>query len=716
MNESGIRSPRQQSSDDDWRVGSDIGGTFTDIAWIDKTGVLHTAKVPSTPANYGQGVATGLNQLAIQHELAHSQLTEMVHGCTIATNAILEGKGARTALVTTAGFRDVLELRRIRVPRLYEPLYVKPAPLAPRNLRFEVRERIDANGDVVQAINDSDLHEIAHKIRQAGVQAVAVCFLHSYRNPEHERRAGQLLGQLLPDLFITLSVDVLPQIREYERTSTTVINAYVGPTVKHYLNAMREELDKTGTTAKLMMMQSSGGTVSARSVLEKPAQIVECGPAAGVVGAAWLCECLGINSAITFDMGGTTAKASMIEDGQLNYADNYEVGASMSAAGAVAGGAGYALKLPVIDISEVGAGGGSIVRIDLGGAIRVGPDSAGAAPGPACYNQGGIDATVTDANVVSGFLNQQGLAGGTVPIEAALSHHAIEQAVAKPMGLSAHEAAFGVHQVANATMVRAIKAVTTYRGRDPRDFAIIAFGGNGGVHGAGVARALEVRRLIVPPAAGVFSAVGLLVAERSVTLGSAFPTALNTIDPQAVEDRISSLRTDCERLLESNGADTQVGVSVEMRYVGQAFELTIALPKDDQAKAQPKIDLSEPARARLREAFDLEHERRFGHRFDASSQVEIVSLQVRATITDGQRPNSLKMQTEPALTTSRQVYFGNPYGLMKTPVLTRQQLDQTARPGPFIIDEYEGTTVVPPDAKAHRDAFDNIVIDLIYQD
>lgn len=688
-----------------WRAGTDIGGTFTDIAYIDEEGFLFTEKVPSTPGNYGRAVVDGLGGLAEKQSLDPSSLKEMVHGCTVATNAILEGKGARTALVTTAGFRDVLELRRIRVPRLYEPLYQKPSPLAPRNLRFEIEERIGADGGVVQPLSEEDVIKAADAIRAASVEAVAVCFLHSYRNPEHERRAGEILREMLPDLFITLSIDILPQIREYERTSTTVINAYVGPPVRRYVDSMANDLASSGMNADIMIMQSSGGTVGANSVMEKPAQIIECGPAAGVVGAAYLCEKLGIDSAITFDMGGTTAKGSLIEDGSLIYAENYEVGASMSTAGTIAGGAGYALSLPVIDISEVGAGGGSIVRIDRAGAIKIGPESAGAVPGPACYDAGGTSPTVTDANVVIGFLNQTGLAGGTVPIKADLARQSIHDVVATPLGLELLQAAYGVHEVANATMVRALKAVTTYRGRDPRDFAIIAFGGNGGVHGAGMARSLEVRRVIVPPAAGVFSAVGLLLAKRSVTVVGAFPAILSSISGDDIAPLKGALEQQSCGLLNLGKDDAIFEYAIDMRYIGQAFELSIPFAGKT---------FSPEAKSALREAFEDEHERRFGHKFDQENHVEIVALKVTATARDSTTPARLRVHKPSAVPAMREAYFGTEFGLMQTPVITRGELSSTPRKGPLIVEEYEGTTVVPPDASAHLDALDNIVIDLEY--
>lgn len=689
----------------DWRAGTDIGGTFTDIAYIDHEGFLFTEKVPSTPDNYGRGVVGGLGALAEKQSLDPGGLAEMAHGCTVATNAILEGKGAKTALLTTAGFRDVLELRRIRVPRLYEPLYTKPSPLSPRNLRFEIQERVAADGSVVTPLDEEDVKRAAEKIRASRAEAIAVCFLHSYRNPEHERRTGELLRQLLPEMFISLSVDVLPQIREYERTSTTVINAYVGPPVRRYVEGMIGDLSRSGMNADIMIMQSSGGTVGSASVLEKPAQIIECGPAAGVVGAAYLCEKLGISSAITFDMGGTTAKGSLIEANQMIYAENYEVGASMSTAGTIAGGAGYALSLPVIDISEVGAGGGSIVSIDRAGAIKIGPESAGAVPGPACYNAGGTLPTVTDANVVIGFLNQTGLAGGSVPIDAELSTRAIDQVVASPLGLDPVKAAYGVHEVANATMVRALKAVTTYRGRDPRDFSIIAFGGNGGVHGAGMARSLEVRRVIVPPAAGVFSAVGLLVAKRSVSVVGAFATTLTRMDGDAASPVRAALETQAMGLLNLQPSEAMFEYALDMRYTGQAFELSIPVPGGE---------ISPAAANALRAAFEEEHERRFGHSFDESNDVEIVALRVTASARDNHTPPRIRAQKVAPREEVRRVYFGETFGFIETPVISRGDLTSAARKGPLIVEEYEGTTVVPPDATAQLDSLDNIVIELEY--
>ena len=601
----------------DQRVASDIGGTFTDIAYIDDDGRLMTGKVPSTPENYAAGVVTGIGDLLTRAELASGRVGELLHGCTVATNAILEQKGAATALLTTRGFRDILELRRIRVPRLYEPLYVKPPPLVPRRRRLEITERMDAAGRVLTALDEADVVRAIERLAEMEVEAVAVCFLHAYANPAHERRVGEMLRAAMPGAFISLSVDVLPEIREYERTSTTVINAYVGPPVKRYLDSMVEDLSAAGLTRRLMVMQSSGGILDAATAADRPAQIVECGPAAGVIAARELGRRSGYPDLITFDMGGTTAKAAIIEKGRLMSADEFEVGGGISTGGALGGGGGYALKLPAIDISEVGAGGGSIVWIDKAGALKVGPESAGAVPGPACYGQGGEAPTVTDANVVLGYLSQTTLAGGSVEIEAEYSRRAIVEQIARPLGRDLMETAHGIHTVANANMMRAVKAVTTYRGRDPRDFSLVAFGGNGGVHGVDLARVLRISKVIVPPAAGVFSAIGLLNANRELNLSAAFCTTISDIDVTAAERVWADLEAEVRARF--SGEALAFRRLADMRYGGQAFELTVPLPDGP---------LDSAALAALGEAFEDEHERRYGHKFAGAHELEIVNLRL----------------------------------------------------------------------------------------
>ena len=689
-----------------FRISADIGGTFTDIACLSPEGTLTTAKTPTTPDDYARAILAAIAEVTDRLGLAPDRFDEILHASTIATNAILEGKGARTALVTTEGFRDVLELRRIRVPRLYEPLYRKPAPLVPRRLRMEVPERLGPRGEVVRDLDTDAVRTVAAHLADQAVEAVAICFLHSYTNPDHEREAERILREMLPEgTFVCASHNVLPEIREYERTSTTVVNAYIGPVISQYLSALQDRLRDAGLSGRLLMMQSGGGLLDVDRVIERPATVVESGPAAGVVGAARLGGKAGHGDVITFDMGGTTAKASLIEGGRLVSTDEYEVGGGISMSSALAKGGGYALKLPVIDVSEVGAGGGSIVRIDAGGALKVGPDSAGAVPGPACYDAGGTDATVTDANVVLGYLNPSALAGGAVPIDAGLSREAIERSVCRPLGRDLHAAAWGIHRLANSAMMRAVKAVSTYRGRDPRDFALFAFGGNGGIHAAALARELGMTKVIVPPGAGVFSAVGLLFTDHEVTRSAAFGRTL-AVGESVLEDMAAVL----ERLEGAVRAELgeapalRLAWRADLRYRGQGFELAVDLPHGPLGTA---------SLAALRAGFEDEHRRSYGHDL-GDHAIEIVTLRAIGTIPP-QGPDTIRDAGQPRRSEhgmSRAAYFGPEHGLIETPVVTRADLEQTSRPGPLIVEEYEGTTVVPPGCGALRDPGGNIVITL----
>ena len=689
------------------RIAADIGGTFTDIALIMDTGAVATWKTPSTPAEYATAVIDGIKALMRSMSLPLEEVAEVLHGCTVATNAILERKGARTALVTTKGFRDLLELRRIRVPRLYDPLYVKPEPLAPRGHCLEVLERIGPRGEVITPLAEEDVYRAADHIRRHGIEAVAVSFLHSYANPAHEIAVAEILRRELPDLFITPSFEVLPEIREYERTSTTVINAYVGPPVRRYLGALSSRLKEEGIHAPLLVMQSSGGMLASDAVLEQPAQIVECGPAAGVVGAAHLARTCGQPNLITLDMGGTTAKASIIEAGEVLKTDEYEVGGGISLSSRLVKGGGYALKTPVIDISEVGAGGGSIVWLDKAGNLKVGPQSAGASPGPACYGAGGTRPTVTDANVVLGYLNPVSLAGGAVPVNADMARSVIAGEIARPLGRDPLVIAHGIHVLANASMMRAVKAVSTHRGRDPREFALLAFGGSGGVHAVGLARALGIRRVIVPPAAGVFSALGLLLSEVGLTRKQAFLRRTDRIVPDEWDRTYAELEARIRESIGRSGESVSFRRFADLRYEGQAFELSVpvtgpASPESLQALAQ---------------SFEEEHERTYGHRFPGSKAVETVSLGVNGVAQSEGRnapgdAASWQSHAAGSLSTSvRQAFFGPHVGSLETTVISRAGLDSEPKPGPMVIEEYEGTIVVPPGASARLDGAGSVIID-----
>ncbi|MCY4467649.1 MAG: hydantoinase/oxoprolinase family protein, partial [Thiotrichales bacterium] len=622
------------------------------------------------------------------------------------------------------------------VPTSCEPLYERPPPLVPRQFRFEVGERTGPRGEVLRPLDEADVRAAAERIRAAGIEAVAVCYLHSYSNADHERRTGEILREILPGAFISLSVDVLPQKLEYERTSTTVINAYVGPPVKHYVRSMVSQIQDAGIGGRLMVMQSSGGILDADAVAESPARIVECGPAAGVVGARHFAARAGFDNVITLDMGGTTAKASLIEGGRITFAEEYEVGGGMSSRSALMGGGGYALKLPVIDISEVGAGGGSIAGLDKAGSLKVGPQSAGAVPGPACYDTGNDEPTVTDANVVLGYLNPESLAGGSVRVRPERAHEAIRARLANPLRRDVVETAFGVHTVANANMMKAVKAVTTYRGRDPRDFTLIAFGGSGGVHAVDLARVLQVRRVVLPVAAGVFSALGLLFSNLEMNETVPFLHLAAGAPLDEAERRYEALAKRISAVVGGARDDIRFSRQADVRFAGQAYELTVPFgevpDEGDWKQGESGVDpggngemgarrpvpddarLDARAVADLCGRFEAEHLARYGHAFSGEFPVEIVNLRLVGT----RRPAGTvePARFDPASHAGpderRNVYFGPAAGLVETPVIGRGRLGAEPCPGPMIIEEYEGTCVVPPACSAGLDGLGNVVIEL----
>ena len=691
------------------RISADIGGTFTDIAFLRNDGVLITRKILSTPDDFARAVVMGILELINEINEPPESFSEVLHGCTVATNAILESKGAKTALITTKGFRDVLEMRRIRMPVLYDPLYVKPVPLIPRERRYEIEERLDGNGKIITKINRNNLKDIINNIRDDNVESIAVTLIHSYANDKHERIIGEILSNELPKCFVTLSVDILPEIREYERTSTTAINAYVGPPVKSYVNSLINILKESGFTSNLLMMQSSGGMMDAETVVKNPAQIVECGPAAGVIGSAHLGRLTNMNNLITLDMGGTTAKASLIENGNLMTTDEYEVGGGINLSSKLIKGGGYALKTPVIDISEVGAGGGSIVWIDKVGQLKVGPKSAGASPGPVCYKNEGTEPTLTDANVVLGYLNPSSIAGGTVLIDYEAAYNSLNDKIAVPLNQNVMELAYGIHLIANSTMMRAVKAVSTYRGRDPREFTIIAFGGCGGIHVVELARSLQIDRALIPLSAGVFSALGLLVSDIESTLSRSYFRSFIHTSPDEMNKFYEELEDNINKNLGSNSDLISISRFADMRYEGQAFELTVPVPNGK---------LNQLNISHLPELFESEHESTYGHRYPGDKNVQIVNLRTTGKLESNFRRNIdvNKMQEYNTRKTfknnDRKAYFGKNFGYINTPVINRWDLTQKPHNGPIIVEEYENTIVIPPDSNMRLDDFGNILIEI----
>ncbi len=681
-----------------YRVGIDIGGTFTDIVLAGEDGSRAHCKVLTTPDDFGRAISEGLAQLMQRHGVRPEQIARIVHATTVATNAILEGKGASTGLVTTEGFRDVLEMRRLRIPEMYTLGYPKPPPLVPRRLRFEVGERMGPRGEVRRPLDEASARAAAAQLAAAGVESVAIALLHSYANPAHEKRVAEIVAAALPNAFITCSSDILPEIREYERTSTTVINAYLGPILRGYFASLRRHLGALGIAAPVDIMKSDGGVMSVRMAAEKPAYLVESGPAAGVIGAAKLGAREKARDCLTLDMGGTTAKASIVERGQVARTGDYEVGAGINLSSKLVMGGGYALKLPVIDISEIGAGGGSIVSVDRGGLLHVGPKSAGAAPGPVVYDRGGADPTFTDAVVALGYLNPSRLLGGDLPLNAGKARAVLEERVARPLGRDLRDTAYGIFEVACGTMVRAVKAVSTYRGRDPRDFALFAFGGNGPVVGAAIADLLEMREVVIPLAPGVFSAVGLLLSDIEQEKSRAFLRPLSSVDAGEME----AVYAEIERALRADFAadgygEAEVALArfADLRYAGQAHELSVPFSAE---------------RAAMAEAFGAEHARTYGHRAEAEA-VECVALRVKGRVVKAREepPPPPLAKANGAAPASRAADFGPRHGQVEAPVLTRAALAAAGtRAGPLIVEEYDSTTIVPPGWSARVDAAGNI--------
>ena len=683
------------------RVGIDIGGTFTDLVAIDSAGQVRTHKLASTPHDYGEGIAEGLRVLLAEG----TTVSEVLHGTTVGSNTVLEGKGARTALMTTRGFRDILEIRDLRMPVLYDLHWSKPRALVERRLRLEVTEKLRPDGTVSVPLDPASVDTAIGILRAENVQSVAICLLHSYANPAHERAVARHVRAALPDIAVSVSHEILPEIKECPRTSTTVINAYVQPAVRAYITALDARLRALGIAAGLQLMQSNGGLAAAEFAAAAPAHIIESGPAAGVVGGAVLARHLREPRLITFDMGGTTAKAGLVENGDVLRSEALEVGGGVMVGSRLLVGAGYMLKLPAIDLAEVGAGGGSICRLDAAGAPKVGPESAGADPGPVCYGRGGTAPTITDCNLVLGYLDPAGLVGGTLRMDTNAARAAIEHELAQPMRCSVEEAAFGMLRLATATMMRAIRAVSVERGRDPRLFSLLAFGGNGPLFAAGIAAELGVGRVIVPPMPGLFSAFGLLVADTEHHATQSLRTRLSAADPSQIARTLDMLATAGAQRLTRDGfppARQSFRHAASARYLGQSSEIEVPLPDGLDAAV---LLTSLPS------LFAAEHERTYGFRAPDDEEVELIGLSVvaRGMPEQPRLPDRIP-PSGTSVSAARRAWFPDA-GWIDIPVVTRAALS-ASRSGPLIIQEYDATCLVPRGAAAILDAFGNIILSL----
>jgi len=703
-----IKSKNGERSMSGYRVGVDIGGTFTDIVLIDENGNVLTKKISSSVDNYAQAIVDGLAYVFETHGLTGSDVLELLHGTTVASNAILEHKGAKTGLIGTKGFRDILEIGNLRVPKLYDLQWNKPPALVDRYLRLMVNERINNRGAVLTPLDMEEVEAAVDKLIAEDVEVIAVALINSFANPAHEHAIRDVINRKAPGIPVCISHDVLPEIKEYERTSTTVINAYLLPIVATYLEVLQRELTSAGIVSPLLLMQSNGGLTTAEAASRLPCHIVESGPAGGVVGSHAFGSKLGLKNVITFDMGGTTAKASLIEGGEYTRSMEFQVGGGILTGSRLMTGAGYLLKVPAIDLAEVGAGGGSMIWIDAGGSLQIGPESAGSEPGPVCYGIGGTEPTVTDANVVLGYLNPNYLVGGELKIDAEKSRAVLEEKIAKPLGLDSAHAAYGAHRIAISNMIRAIRAVSSERGRDPRDYAMVPFGGNGPLFAAGMAAELRMKRIVVPPSPGLFSSFGLLYADVEHHYSCTVQRVIREMDPAALTGVWDELEAQAREQLETDGFKEdrmQFRRAANMHYKGQQFELTVNAPEGDLTPA--KI-------AELEEAFGQEHERTYGHRAGAAEPVELVNVQLIGTgVPERPRmPDRITAQVRAAgVMVPRQAYFGPETGWLETPVLGRADLAEKIT-GPAIIEEYDATCLIPPGATAHLDETGNILIDL----
>ncbi len=679
-----------------WRIGIDIGGTFTDVALVEETsGRIGIAKVLTTPEDFGQAVMQGINLGLRQQGIDASAVSLLAHATTVVTNALLENKGARAGFISTRGFRDLLELRRSSRSDLYDLFQDAPAVLVPRRWRFEISERVDAQGEIVTPLDESEVAGIVTAIQQAGLQTVGVSLLFSFLNDAHERRLGAQLRAALPDVGVFLSCDVLPEIREFERASTTAVCAYVGPLLAGYLDRLQRATTSLGLP-DLHVMGSSGGVIDIAEALRMPAAVVESGPAAGVIAAALAGRQLGLANLISFDMGGTTAKASVIADGEIAVTADYEVGGSGNA-NRWQNGSGHPIRVPVIDLAEVSAGGGSIAWVDPGGSLRVGPHSAGAAPGPAGYGAGGTQPTVTDANLVLGYLDRESLLGGNLIVDIAAAECAIDTAVARPLGLSVPEAAARIAEIVNASMAEALRIVSVERGHDAREFSLVAFGGAGPVHAAWLAEELQIPEVIVPPVPGAFSALGLVASDLKRDYVRTLYADLGSIDPARVADALGLMETSGVAMLQAARvpADHQALLrQVDLRYRRQAYELTV--PLADGAVTRASLDAAAAA-------FHAKHELTYGHA-NPAEPVQLVNLRLSAV---GRLPAlTLAQPGDPAAghMRHRDIWFAQT-GFIPTPVHWRPGLEGgRVIPGPAVIEALDSTTVIPPGWAAAVDA------------
>ncbi len=706
-------------SEGSFRLGCDIGGTFTDFVLLDdQTGKLWIHKCLTTPGDPSDAVEAGIRALERSTPGFLAGLEEVIHGTTLVINAIIERKGAPTGLITTRGFRDVLELGREIRYAPYDMLAEFPEPLVPRRLRREVDERVRADGSVLRPLDPEQARQVVRSLVEDGVRSIAVCLLNSFENPVHERELRSIVAEEAPEVSVSISYEVLPQIREYERTSTTVANAYVKPLTSSYLSRLRGRLGSLGFGGKLFVMLSSGGVTSAETAAHVPVRIIESGPTAAVIAGQYYGKRFGLPEMFCFDMGGTTAKSCLIQGGEAGVVPTFEVGRVQR----FQKGSGLTIQVPVVDLMEIGAGGGSLARVSRLGTLQVGPESAGADPGPVCYGQGGVEPSVTDADLVLGYLDGEHFLGGEMRLDRDAARRAIAERIARPLGVDLIQAVWGIHDLINETMAAAAKTHIAEKGGNPRVVTVTAFGGAGPVHAYGLAKKLGAPRLLVPPNAGVGSAMGFFTAPRAFDLVRSHKVALKEADLGELEGIYRELEAEGRRTLERGGSLQRLSFdrSVDARFVGQGSETNVPLPAGEMTALSPKD---------LRRRFDEVYERLYGRTYP-DSDLELVSFRVRASLPEkllelprlepasgeggaGGAGDAAPADPAAALKGERPAYCALTGDYVSHGVYDRYRLGPGARfSGPAIVEERESTVVVGRDASVRVDSFGFLWIDL----
>ncbi|MCP3687223.1 MAG: hydantoinase/oxoprolinase family protein [Gammaproteobacteria bacterium] len=689
-----------------YRLGCDIGGTFTDFVLInDVTGEFQTYKCLTTPADPSDAVETGIRQFLEKTPGFMDQVTEVIHGTTLVINAIIERKGSKTGLITTKGFRDVLELGREKRYDAYDIFSEYPEPLVPRFRRLEINERIASDGRVLQKIDPQEVRNVIHQLKRSGIESLAVCLINSYENPAHELAVKKLVEEEAPELFLSTSVEVLPQIREYERSCTTAVNAYVKPITSRYLKKLNARLQAFGFDGKLFIMLSSGGITSIETATEFPVRIIESGPTAAVIASQHYGKLYDIDDMFCFDMGGTTAKSCLIQKGHAGLVSTFEVGRVSR----FKKGSGLPIQVPVVDLMEIGAGGGSIARVNKMGTLKVGPESGSADPGPACYGLGGEEPCVTDADLVLGYLDPDFFLGGSMQLHSETAAAAINKKLAEPMGISIVESAYGIHDLINETMAAAAKTHIAEKGGNPGLVTVTAFGGAGPVHAYGLAKKIGAARVLVPPLAGVGSALGFFTAPVAFDHSRSHRVVLDEADFAEIETLFKSIEQDCIEILKDSARPEQVIIerTILMRFVGQGAETDLAI----DTRAFDSWTVTD-----IRNLFDKEYKRLYGRTYQ-ETQVEFVTFKVRARLPE--RPFKLPRLETAAKTLAecvkgeRQAFSLIRKEFIAFTVYDRQKLFAGATfAGPAIIEERESTIVVGEDADITVDQHGFVCIDI----